>query len=101
MARASEGVPYYLHLLAGASRRRHAGDGTIDVEAMVSAAIDHPDDPWHLKHYVPRLGAYYGDEAPAAGAILDVVAGGPVATQQIRNGLAAQDLEAADLSSLI
>ena len=53
MATASEGVPYYLHLLAGGCRRRHAAGATLDdatVDAMVTAAIEDSDDPWDLKH---------------------------------------------------
>jgi hypothetical protein len=77
MATASEGVPYYLHHLAHECRRRHASGATLDpasVDAMVSEAIADPDDRWDLKHYVSRLDAYYGPDAPATAAMLDVIA---------------------------
>jgi len=105
MATSSEGVPYYLHLLAGGSRRRHAAGATLDgatVESMVTAAIEDPDDPWDLKHYVTRLPAYYGPDAPAAGAILDLIARQPSTAGEIRRGLAAasDDVADADVGSL-
>lgn len=105
MATASEGVPYYLHLLAGGCRRRHAAGATLDgapVDAMVTAAIEDPDDGWDLKHYVTRLTAYYGPGAPAAGAILDLIARGPYTADEVRRGLAAaaDDIAGADVGSL-
>ena len=105
MASASEGVPYYLHLLAGGCRRRHAAGDTLDgaaVEAMVTAAIEDPDDLWDLKHYVTRLPAYYGPDASAVGAILDLVARQPSTGVEIRRGLAvaSDDVAGADVGSL-
>ncbi len=105
MATASEGVPYYLHLLAGGCRGRHAAGATLDdatVDAMVTAAIEDSDDPWDLKHYAKRLPAYYGPDAPAAGAILDLIARQPSTAGEIRRGLAAasEDIAGADVGSL-
>jgi hypothetical protein len=105
MATASEGVPYYLHLLAHGCRRRYAAGAALevaDIDAMVIAAIGDPDDPWDLKHYVTRLPAYYGPDAPAVGAILDLLAHGPCTRDEIRRGLSAgsDDIAAADVASL-
>jgi hypothetical protein len=105
MAGASEGVPYYLHMLADACRRRHALGAALDaaaVEELVTAEIENPDDRWDLKHYVTRLGSYYGDEAPAAGAILDLVAQEPSTPAAIRGVLGAMsgELATADIGSL-
>ena len=76
MARAVEGVPYYVHhLVATARRRPGAGKlGPDDVEALVDAAVTDADDPWDLRHYRDRVGPYYGDDAPVARAALDAVA---------------------------
>jgi hypothetical protein len=69
---------------------------------MVTAAIEDPDDPWDLKHYVTRLPGYYGPDAPAAGAILDLIARQPATADEIRRGLAAapEDIGGADVGSL-
>ena len=106
MATASEGVPYYLHHLAHECRRRHAAGDALDppsVNAMVSEAIADADDRWDLKHYVTRLGAYYGPDAPAAAALLDIVAAGRCSVVELRRALAAErdDIASADVGSLI
>jgi hypothetical protein len=105
MAAASEGVPYYLHHLAHGCRRRHSAGTTLDpasVDAMVSEAIADPDDPWDLKHYVTRLPAYYGPEAPATAAMLDVIARGPCTVVELRRALSAESdaVANADMGSL-
>ena len=73
------------------------------VEAIVSEAIADPDDRWDLKHYVTRLAAYYGPDAPATAAILDVVARGPCTAGELRRALAAEsdDVANADVGSLV
>jgi hypothetical protein len=106
MTTASEGVPYYLHHLAHECRRRHAGGATLDpasVDAMVSEAIADPDDRWDLKHYVTRLDAYYGPDARATAAILDVLARGSCTAVELRRALAAEsdDIANADVGSLL
>lgn len=106
MTTASEGVPYYLHHLAHECRRRHAAGAGLDpasIDAMVDAAIEDPDDRWDLKHYVTRRDAYYGPDAPAAGAILDVIARGPCTAVELRRalGAGADDVAGADVGSLV
>ena len=105
MAAASEGVPYYLHLLAHECRRGHARRATLEastVDALVTAAIEEPDDPWDLKHYVTRVPEYYGPDAPAVGVILDLIARQPSTADAIRRGLttASDDIASADVGSL-
>ena len=105
MTLASEGVPYYLHHLADACQRRHAQGEDLDaavVDAVVTAAVESADDPWDLKHYVTRLPDYYGDDAPAAGAILDLVAAQPSSLASILAGLAtaAPAVAGADLTAI-
>ena len=106
MAAASEGVPYYLHHLAHECRRRHAAGATLDpasVDAMVSDAIADPDDRWDLKHYVTRLPAYYGLEAPATAAMLDIIARERCSAVELRRALAAERdaVASADVGSLV
>ena len=106
MAAASEGVPYYLHHLAHECRRRHAADAALDaasIDAIVSEAIADPDDRWDLKHYVTRLAGYYGLEAPATAAMLDVIAREPCSAVELRRALAAErdDVASADVGSLV
>jgi hypothetical protein len=105
MALASEGVPYYLHHLADDCQRRSARGEQLDgdaIDALVTAAIESPDDPWDLKHYVSRLPDYYGDDAPAAGAILDLVALRSSSLAAIGTGLgaAADAVASADLTGI-
>jgi len=90
LARASEGVPYYLHHLADGCDRRHAAGRMLSPEVpgeILDEAITSSDDPWDLKHYVTRLPAYYGDEAPFAGALLDVIAVQPCDLGALRDAL--------------
>ena len=107
MAAASEGVPYYLHHLGHECRRRHAAGAALhpaSVDAMVTEAIEDPDDRWDLKHYVTRLPAYYGPDAPATAAILDTIAHGScTVAAELRAALAAgSDAVAnADVGSLL
>lgn len=105
MASASEGVPYYLHLLAHGCQGRHAVGAPLEpatIDALVTHAIDDPDDLWDLKHYVTRLPTYYGPEAPAAAAILDLIARAPCTSEELRRGLEAstESIAGADLGSL-
>jgi hypothetical protein len=92
MALASEGVPYYLHHLADDCRRLDARGrslGPSATEELVKAAIESPDDPWDLKHYVTRLPDYYGQDATSAAAILDLLATSPSTLGALRQGLSA------------
>ncbi len=90
LGRASEGVPYYLHHLADGCDRRHAAGRMLSPAVpgeIVDEAISSPDDPWDLKHYVTRLPTYYGEEAPFAGALLDIVAVQPCDRGALRDAL--------------
>lgn len=106
MAVASEGVPYYLHHLAIGCKRRHARGQTLasDVPAhLVTEAIDSPDDPWDLKHYVTRVPVYYPDAALAAAAVLDIIAAQPCDLDFLRNALDAdpRDFSDVDLPGIV
>jgi hypothetical protein len=106
MALASEGVPYYLHHLADDCQRRHVQGKVLDrdvVAAVVTASVESADDPWDLKHYVSRLPDYYGEDAPTAGAILDLVAIGNSSIAAVARGLTAgaDDLATAELPAIV
>lgn len=67
-----DGIPYYIHCIV------HAMKGLTDVascdlaEEIVTEALVHPQDRWHLSHYLDRLEVYYGHRfLPLAVAILD------------------------------
>ncbi len=87
MARLSDGVPYYLHRLAADCRKlANRGEDLYPgvIADLIDLAIADPDDPWDLKHYVTRLPGYYGADAPAAGAILDLIAARPCSSEALR-----------------
>lgn len=74
MAAASDAVPYYIHHLANAARRR---EGPLDGRAVFqlrSEALADPDDPWNMRHYRDRLPEYYGDQHELAALMLDAYA---------------------------
>lgn len=76
VAREVEGVPYYVHHLVSAMRRVNPSS-PLDADAvgaLVREAIADPNDPWDLRHYRDRIGPYFGEAAPLARAVLDVVA---------------------------
>ncbi len=76
MARAVEGVPFYIHKLVEAAEvdpnTRPLDPARVD--GIVDGALAAPDDPWDLRHYRNRVGLYYGEDASLARGILDAVA---------------------------
>jgi len=71
----SGAIPYLLHALA--HRLEEAGTGPVsagDVTAAFGDFMDDRDDSRAVTHLLTRLTPLYGDDAPAAEAILDRVA---------------------------
>ncbi|MDZ4266068.1 MAG: ATP-binding protein [Mycobacterium sp.] len=78
IASAAENVPYYIqHLVAAARKSSH--DTQVPaypelIDLLVLDAIENPYDPWDLRHYRDRLPHYYGPDADAIAALLDIYA---------------------------
>jgi len=78
IASAAENVPYYIqHLVAAAMKSSH--DTQVPaypelIDLLVLDAIENPYDPWDLRHYRDRLPHYYGPDADAIAALLDIYA---------------------------
>ena len=64
IATAAERVPFYVHHLVASAANRVGSLGPSmrpdDVEMIVAAALEDPDDPWEMRHYRRRLADYYG-----------------------------------------
>jgi hypothetical protein len=71
LADVTNGIPFYLHHLVRDIARRRTEATPDAIDGLVTAAIESPEDPWHLRHYSDRLDSYYGDEAPLIALILD------------------------------
>ena len=72
-------APYYVHHTVHQllTRQRDGRCGSIDerlVDEVVSESLADPLDPWQLQHYIDRVGSYYGEDADAVKAVLDIVA---------------------------
>ena len=79
IAAQAQGAPYYVHQLVADVLRTHPRRcRPSDVERIVESALADPDNRWDLRHYVDRIGSYYGDEAPLARAVLDALADDPL-----------------------
>jgi hypothetical protein len=78
IAASAENVPYYIQHLVAAARKSWHDTAVVPypelIDGLVTAAIDNPYDPWDLRHYRDRLRHYYGADAPAIAALLDIYA---------------------------
>jgi hypothetical protein len=74
IAKLSEGIPYYVHGLASRLRSLRRTVEPDDVDRVLVSAIEDPDDPFDLRHYITRINEYYGADAPTVLGVLDVVA---------------------------
>lgn len=75
VAAAVESVPYYVQRLVGAARLTAGRSFSAEqVPALVTAAIEGPDDRWDLRHYRDRIAPYYDSAGPIAAAVLDALA---------------------------
>jgi hypothetical protein len=72
-------APYYVHHTVH-KLMTHQRQGRCDfvdvalVGQVVDEALRDPLDPWQLQHYVDRVSSYYGSDADAVKAMLDVIA---------------------------
>ncbi|MEO5680170.1 MAG: ATP-binding protein [Acidimicrobiales bacterium] len=71
LAEATNGIAFYLHHLVHDLGRHRAAATPELVADLLTAAIESPEDPWHLGHYRDRLESYYGADAPLLELILD------------------------------
>ena len=82
IADATNGVGFWIHWITNDLRRRAHGSAStvtvITIADVVQDAIESPNDPWHLRHYLDRTKDYYGTHRTAALALLDVVAAAAV-----------------------
>lgn len=78
IVRQVDAVPFYVHLTVQAlldrQRAGHDEVAVADVFDAVDERLRDPLDQWQLLHYVDRLRAYYGEDADAVKAILDLLA---------------------------
>ena len=96
IAREVDGAPYYVHHTVHQLHSHQAAGrcGTVDLDLarrIIADALSDPQDPWQVKHYVDRVGSYYGDDARFVKAILDVVAAAraPLPLQMIQSRIGA------------
>ncbi len=95
MVLASDAIPYFIHHLASAARRRGGVITPDAVAALRGAALTDPDDPWNLRHYRDRLPGYYGASDELARHVLDAFAkvDGPLDIEHLIALLGAVDLD--------
>lgn len=74
MAARCAGIPWFIHAAANDLRHLDAPLTVAAVDIVIEAARRSSTDGWQLRHYVDRLGGYYGDQAPLAELVLDAVA---------------------------
>jgi hypothetical protein len=78
IARAAEGIAYYIQLTVKTIRDLGAGPATAaDVQRVRDEALLAGDDPWRMQHYVTRITDYFGPDAGVAYAVLDRLAVSP------------------------
>jgi len=72
---AVDNIPFYVHHVVSQMKDRGDAASCELAEAIASAALRDPQDPWHLQHYRERLREYYGqDRLPVVLAVLDSLA---------------------------
>lgn len=72
-------APFYVHhtvqMIMTRQREGHCGSVNVAaVEEIVEGALRDPLDPWQLQHYIDRVSSYYGSDADAVKATLDIIA---------------------------
>lgn len=75
IARAAEGIAYYVQLTVKTIRDRGTGAlSAAEVIRLRDDALVAGDDPWRMQHYVTRVRQYFGPDAGVAYAVLDRLA---------------------------
>lgn len=79
IARQVDHAPFYVHhtVQMVMNRQRDGHCDSVDaavVEEVVEEALRDPLDPWQLQHYIDRVSSYYGSDADAVKATLDIIA---------------------------
>ena len=91
IARATDGIPYYIHWVVAAMKDRgNVADAKLAEQIVTDAMVD-DQDRWNLQHYRDRLKEYYGeDRLPVVLALLDELAAakGPVKFDRLCSSLA-------------
>ena len=74
IAKQTDNVPYYIHHVVSQLSQQGIAVDENAVKQTISDAMADSHDPWQLEHYLKRLTSYYGEDAPIAQAILDILA---------------------------
>jgi len=75
IARQADCVPYYVHSIVEAAKRRPGRPPLLveEVDGLVEAQLV-PGDAWNMRHFRDRVPLYYGPDAALAIAALDAIA---------------------------
>lgn len=95
MVEAADGIPYFLHHLAGQAGGQGGRLTVGRVHEMREAALTDPDDRWNLSHYRDRIPGYYGPDAELVLHLLDAFAfaDGPLEIDALASHLASVSLD--------
>lgn len=87
MATRVDGAPFYIQHLAAALANRKGTDPPADpttIDDIINDKLQDPQDAWKFGHFVTRVRPYYGQAAPLASALLDIVSvEGPVSFERL------------------
>lgn len=75
IAREVDGIPYYIVEVVKRCRYHKLAIDAKAIQRMVRESLVDADNRWHMKHYLDRIGNYYGaDKSELVRSILDTVA---------------------------
>lgn len=75
LAAETDCIPFYIHHVVAALKRRGAAADEAQVRAVINTFLIDAQDPWHFSHYRKRIEEYYGQEqAPVVLFLLDELA---------------------------
>ena len=75
LAELTDCIPFYIHQVILAMRNRGVSASTAIAATIVQEALQHSQDPWHLRHFRERLETYYGaNRVPIVLYLLDTLA---------------------------
>ena len=68
-------IPYYIHHVVDQMKYRDDVTDAATAGEIVDACLTDPLDPWHMRHYLERIGTYYmTKERPFVLNLLDILA---------------------------
>lgn len=74
MASQTGGVAFYIHHIVTRLAESGGTAAPDRVRTIVQETLTQPSDPWEMRHFERRLGAYYGNQAASARLLLDGIA---------------------------